>query len=349
MYEKGKVVTMSASSGLLTKNLQVVSFDSEWNEIYLGSVRRDHFTAFCPNPVDSAVAIDFKWKPSCGGDVEVDCQQPVTITVAKWCPMENCTVLVLGSQYGIRLYDWDGSTLIYNYDFNENGIGVDDKQVTGGMAKGIAALGPNYISVGIHTGTIVLFNVTSDTKSFMCSVVDSQRCHVHPITDLASTTTNAEDCKEVLASGDDTGKINIWCLKGSTLKLLKSIEPFGDFPVTTLSLWNRVGKGIIVAGYGSGHLRIFAIPSGSIVAEVTAHAGWITGMDLASQSGLLITSSEDGFVRVWQLSQKGRIISHRYSQTVKDSLLNGVKFLDPTGASFAVTSYDSNQIQFYVM
>ena len=34
------------------------------------------------------------------------------------------------------------------------------------------------------------------------------------------------------------------------------------------------------------------------MAEITAHAGWVTGMDLASQSGLLITSSEDGYVRV---------------------------------------------------
>jgi hypothetical protein len=32
--------------------------------------------------------------------------------------------------------------------------------------------------------------------------------------------------------------------------------------------------------------------------EIAAHAGWITGMDLASQSGLLISSAEDSFVRV---------------------------------------------------
>ena len=55
----------------------------------------------------------------------------IIITTAKWCPLENCTVLVLGSQYGIRLYDWDGSALFYKFDFVENGIGVDEKQVTG--------------------------------------------------------------------------------------------------------------------------------------------------------------------------------------------------------------------------
>ena len=55
----------------------------------------------------------------------------IVLTMAKWCPLENCTVLVLGSQYGIRLYDWDGSALFYKFDFIENGIGVDERQVTG--------------------------------------------------------------------------------------------------------------------------------------------------------------------------------------------------------------------------
>ena len=56
--------------------------------------------------------------------------------------------------------------------------------------------------------------------------------------------------------------------------------------------------GIIVAGYGSGQIRIFSVPDGDIVAEIDAHAGWITGMDLASQTGRLVTTAEDGIVRV---------------------------------------------------
>ena len=38
MYERGKEVTLEASVGVMVKNLQVVSFDSEWLEIYLGTV-----------------------------------------------------------------------------------------------------------------------------------------------------------------------------------------------------------------------------------------------------------------------------------------------------------------------
>ena len=38
MYERGKEVTIDSSVGLMAKNLQVVSFDTDWLEIYLGTV-----------------------------------------------------------------------------------------------------------------------------------------------------------------------------------------------------------------------------------------------------------------------------------------------------------------------
>ena len=38
MYERGKEVTLQSSVGLIVKKLQVVSFDSEGLDIYLGTV-----------------------------------------------------------------------------------------------------------------------------------------------------------------------------------------------------------------------------------------------------------------------------------------------------------------------
>ena len=48
---------------------------------------------------------------------------------------------------------------------------------------------------------------------------------------------------QVLVSGDESGLINIWSLKDKGLKLLRSIDPFGEFPVTCLSLWNKIWHG----------------------------------------------------------------------------------------------------------
>ena len=46
MYERGKEVNLEASVGVMVKNLQVVSFDSEWLEIYLGTVCKTTITNF---------------------------------------------------------------------------------------------------------------------------------------------------------------------------------------------------------------------------------------------------------------------------------------------------------------
>ena len=72
--------------------------------------------------------------------------------------------------------------------------------------------------------------------------------------------------------------------------------------------------GIVIAGFGSGHVRIMSLTTGTIIAEIAGHAGWITGMDLASASGLLITSAEDGYVRVIKNYRKDNhvCLSQRY-------------------------------------
>jgi hypothetical protein len=38
-------------------------------------------------------------------------------------------------------------------------------------------------------------------------------------------------------------------------------------------LCNRYREGLVIAGYGSGHIRLFSVDTGSIKAEITAHAG----------------------------------------------------------------------------
>ena len=104
-------------------------------------------------------------------------------------------------------------------------------------------------------------------------------------------------------------------------------------------------QGVVVVGYGSGHIRLFSLPGGNIICEVSAHNGWITGMDLASQSGLLLTCGEDSYVRVWQLANKGPLLDHWFSSPLQDCLMAGAKFLDPRGSSFCVSSYDCPEMK----
>ena len=51
---------------------------------------------------------------------------------------------------------------------------------------------------------------------------------------------------------------------------------------TSLGLW----KGLIVASYGDGHLRVFDMETGRMFIEVAAHARWINALDVA-RNGLV--------------------------------------------------------------
>ena len=135
--------------------------------------------------------------------------------------------------------------------------------------------------------------------------------------------------------------------------------------VTTMAVWNKykevskslfnnyiifftileLFQGVLVVGYGSGHIRLFSLSTGHIMCEISAHNGWITGMDLASHSGLLLSCAEDSYVRVWQLNTKGPLVEHWFSSPIHDCLMTGAKFLDPRGSSFCIASYDSSSIQ----
>jgi len=340
MYEKIKNVNLKTSVSAQVKNLQVVSFDGDWKEIYVGVARRDIFTAECPNNVPEAAKVTVKY--------QAKDKENAIISTSKWCPMENCTLLVLGSQYGVQIFDWDGANLVYEFDFLENGITGDEKQIVGTMARGIAALGNSYIAIGLHTGEIVLFHVELLDNSYNCKVVGKFRNHVAPITDLASSNSKIG---KILVSGDSSGIMNIWSLEEEEGILVQKakMEDWSGFPVTTLCIWNKYKEGIVAAGFGSGHIRLFSIPDGRIMCEIAAHNGWITGMDLASQSGLLLSCAEDGYVRVWQLATKGPLAEHWFSKPVEDCVMTGAKFMDPRGSAFCVCAYDSQDIQVFAM
>lgn len=90
MYQRVKHLPALHSASMMTKNLQVVSFDSAWNEIYVGSVHGDTFSAACPNKTSSEMQVHYRHGES---------GQNVTITSAKWCPLDHCTILVIGKHY----------------------------------------------------------------------------------------------------------------------------------------------------------------------------------------------------------------------------------------------------------
>lgn len=60
---------------------------------------------------------------------------------------------------------------------------------------------------------------------------------------------------------------------------------------------------VVIAAYGSGHIRMFLVREPILLCEVAAHARWITALDVAPESRLALTVAEDSFVRVWQIEK----------------------------------------------
>lgn len=74
-----------------------------------------------------------------------------------------------------------------------------------------------------------------------------------------------------------------------------------------MCLWNS----IIIAAYGSGHIRLFTLTASSnplLLVEVAAHARWITAIDVATDEGTILSVSEDSFVKVWDIIENNRTV-----------------------------------------
>uniref|UniRef100_A0A8C5NHS7 WD repeat-containing protein 54 beta-propeller domain-containing protein n=1 Tax=Gouania willdenowi TaxID=441366 RepID=A0A8C5NHS7_GOUWI len=181
------------------------------------------------------------------------------------------------------------------------------------FARGISAVWENYICVGVSSGAILVFDIPSKGTPIL-------------------NNTNCNLC--------------LW-KSGEEFQVLNKIPGF-DMSCSSVKLW----KGTVVAGYGSGQIRLYEAVTGILHAEVNAHARWIYSLDIAPFSGLLLSAAEDSLVRVWHLSMTPETntveVAHLHNECVTDTQICGAKFCDGDGYAFAVTGYDLSEIIRYV-
>ncbi|GFO36909.1 WD repeat-containing protein 54 [Plakobranchus ocellatus] len=191
------------------------------------------------------------------------------------------------------------------------------------------------IQVGSEAGAILVFDIPS--KGTSVNLLDTLQKHSASICDLASE-------GDTLVSADELGSIIVWKLGGSSLSVVVNIRGSG-WPCNSVALWNDV----IVGGFASGHLRVFSATSGAIGAEVTAHARTINAVDIAKDSGVVLSVSDDTYLRIWQLKAMNvPQIEYRHGECLADLQLVGGQFVDGQGKALCVTGYDSNEINFFV-
>ncbi|KAM6269869.1 WD repeat-containing protein 54 [Porphyrio hochstetteri] len=258
------------------------------------------------------------------------------LTQAAWCILPSRVLLVLTSQKGIQMYESDGSIMVYWHALDI----AEHPPAQAVFARGIAAAGGRFVCVGTSSGQVLVFDIPPKGTNITVSEVLEQ--HRDAITDIAAELGQAPDGAGDLVTADDAGALCIWSV-GEEFALLGKIPAFGC-TCSSVKLWH----GVVAAGYGNGQIRLYEAATGLLRAEINAHARWIYALDLAPQTGKLLSGAEDSFVHVWQLSRNPDTddieIEHRHAECVTDTQVCGACFCDPEGSSFAVTGYDLSEI-----
>ncbi|XP_069981263.1 WD repeat-containing protein 54-like [Penaeus vannamei] len=317
MYEREKTVMLATSASLLPNNLCRVRRNGK---VWAGVVHRDRLNIVC--------ASDPEGEPR---QIAANIGSSVTANIlqAAWVTLHGRELLVLATAAGVLVYEWDGSVLLHAHL-----LPTPPADASSSFTRGIAALYSGVICVGVHTGEILSLPVTEEGT---VGEGEKVRYHARPVTALAAHGL-------ILVSADDQGTIVV-AEDVEGLRKMCLIETYNETAVTCLKAW----AGQIVAGYLSGHIRIFNLHDGRIQAEVCAHVRSVSGLDVAVESGLLISASEDTFVRVWQLGKIDVPIEHKYSFSERDTTICGVTFTDDLGAGYLTTGYDRLDLLCYAM
>ncbi|XP_064457014.1 WD repeat-containing protein 54-like [Ornithodoros turicata] len=315
MYQKHRSIVTKGSVSAMPNNLTCCT---EGGKVNLGFVNKSQVIVVSKSPDGTSHQSEVTCK-------DVGSSTCATLTQAKWVKTGNGkTILVIASTKSVQFFHWDGSVFLLCHALPQE---LDATEAT--FARGIGTCGPSLICVGTQSGAILVFLVSRDESISFCQKTDE---HGTPITDI-------HGFEGSMASGDDKGSICFW--NGTTaLTKVHKVEGAG-WPCVSIRVWHD----LVLAGYASGHLRIFSSESCQIVTEVTAHARWISAVDIAPDTGLALTASEDSFLRVWKLEREGdSTVQLKYTATVSCSQLMGAAFLSSDGKTFAVTAYDSSEV-----
>lgn len=243
--------------------------------------------------------------------------------------LSNRTILIITSQKGIQMFEADGSVMLYWYALGD----VSQTEVAS-FGRGICGVQEDTICVGNHEGHILVFDIPQRGSNITLS--ETLRGHTSAVCDLESEGSQ-------MVSSDEMGNIIVWRLAGDSFQQAVKINGAG-WPCASLGLWN----GLVIGGYGTGHLRVFSASTGKLHCQAAAHAKWINAVDVAKNTGMILTAGEDSFVRVWQLKPgENPELEHKHSESVTDQQLQGAKFISNDGRAFGCTGYDNNEITFF--
>lgn len=318
MYSAGTSVPIKSSSSLLYNNFDALLSENPLETLY-GIVHKSTVWLFNPKAALEGDSTTYK-RVICKGEGS---HSSSLIFQAKWCVLAHRTLLVVTSVKGTQFFEPDGSIMVF-----WQSLSPSSTEGLAQYARGISGVGEKHICFGTADGSILVFDVPS--KGNGVKLQETLNAHDQSITELHTS-------NDTMISGDEKGKIVVW-KAGGYFQKLRVIDGY-NYPASSIRLW----KNFVVAGYGSGHVRVFNSETGVIIAEIAAHARWINAIDIAEDSGILLTTSEDSYFRIWNLSNFEVV----QQTSIGDIQITGAKFLDSEGTKFGLTGYDLTDVLVY--
>ncbi|KAI6650431.1 hypothetical protein LOD99_5868 [Oopsacas minuta] len=335
MYTQKTVIPLKLSPSYLLNNLSISSMDN--SSIKYGTIHKNTLNLhqhaqpsiqIVYNPESFPHVLDFR-----------TIQPNPFILQAKWCIIGSSVCLVLCCYHIVLIYDESGSNLLSVHPT----VYVADKHEST-YAKGIAVY-ENFLCIGWGNGEMIVYQIQEKYIDGRAEISFERFAtltgHSEPI---ASLCTDATGC---LVSGDDTGMVCVWKLKGiegMSDQTPNIVVKTSDSPCTGVAMCGD----FIIASFGSGKIEIWGKTSLELKFEINAHARWINSIDVCHKKRWLIAVSEDTCVSVWQLPRDNSgVMECLHYQAVQSCMLTGCQFLDEDGIDFALTAYDHNEILIY--
>ncbi len=258
----------------------------------------------------------------------------------------RCFLLSLSLAPLLQLYDESGQKFLHSFKHSKtNGSSLTLKE---SHLRGIASDGKEWLYIGTGSGEILALHVTK-TKLTLGKLIPPSAAEGHfeaapggqggGVSALAYSHAHG-----VLASADDWGNVLLWPVTtGDQLGVAKPIRAFAGTgsPVGCMGQ----GHGVLVAGFASGHIRMFDLAKKGIVVEICAHTRAINAIDVHASKAIVLAAAEDTFVSVWSLPTATQPqVKSLSAESPVLGLITGCRFGGSHGELIVTTTYDSRSL-----